>query len=180
MSRTVFVGNREYFPGIGQVNFEGPESDNPLAFKSYNPARVVVGKTMEEHLRFAACYWHTFCANGSDPFGPGTRNYSWATRANAMERSRDRIDAAFEFFTKLNVPFYCFHDFDLSSEGHSVAESEENMRVMVELAKERQQASGMNRGDRCARIDILRQDQTSKQPETTRSHGARKARVELG
>jgi xylose isomerase len=143
MSRTVFVGNREYFPGIGQVKFEGPESDNPLAFKTYDAARVVAGKTMEEHLRFAVCYWHTFCANGGDPFGPGTRSYEWATKSDAMDRARDRIDAAFEFFTKLDVPFYCFHDFDLAKEGASVAESEANMQIMVELAKERQQATGM-------------------------------------
>ena len=97
MSRTVITGNTEYFPGIEQIRFEGPESDNPLAFKSYDPARQVAGKTMEEHLRFAVCYWHTFCANGGDPFGPGTREYPWATRSDPMDRSRDRIDAAFEF-----------------------------------------------------------------------------------
>ena len=72
MSRQVFKGNREYFPGINQIAYEGPESDNPLAFKAYDPSRVIAGKTMEEHLRFAVCYWHTFCGTGHDPFGPGT------------------------------------------------------------------------------------------------------------
>ena len=143
MSRTVFVGDTEYFPGIGQIQYEGPESDNPLAFKSYDPSRAVAGKTMEEHLRFAVCYWHTFCATGADPFGPGTREPAWASAADPMGRSRDRADAAFEFFTKLNVPFWCFHDFDLASEGASVAESEKNLRAMVELAKERQAETGM-------------------------------------
>jgi xylose isomerase len=143
MSRTVFVGEREYFPGIGQIKFEGPGSDNPLAFKSYDATRVVAGRTMEEHLRFAVCYWHTFCATGADPFGPGTQIHPWAGKSDAMARSRDRVDAAFEFFTKLNVPFWCFHDFDLASEGKSVAESEQNLRTMVDLAKERQAASGM-------------------------------------
>ena len=143
MNRTVFVGDTEYFPGVGQIQFEGPESDNPLAFKTYEPSRQVAGKTMEEHLRFAVCYWHTFCATGSDPFGPGTRCHPWATNNDPMDRSRDRIDAAFEFFTKLNVPFYCFHDFDLATEGNTVSESEENLRSMVGMAKERQQASGM-------------------------------------
>lgn len=143
MSRTVFVGDREYFPGIGRIGYEGPESDNALAFKAYDPARVVAGKTMEEHLRFAVCYWHTFCAEGADPFGPGTRRHAWAAKADAMDRSRDRLDAAFEFFSKLNVPFWCFHDFDISSEGASVGESEENLRAMVELAKERQRETGL-------------------------------------
>lgn len=143
MSRKVFVGDREYFPGIGRIRYEGPESDNALAFKAYDPARVVAGKTMEEHLRFAVCYWHTFCAEGADPFGPGTRRHAWAAKADAMDRSRDRLDAAFEFFSKLGVPFWCFHDFDLSSEGASVGESEENLRAMVELAKERQRETGL-------------------------------------
>ncbi len=143
MSRKVFIGDTEYFPGISQIEYEGPESDNPLAFKSYDPNRVVAGKTMEEHLRFAVCYWHTFCASGADPFGPGTRNHAWARAADAMDRSRDRADAAFEFFTKLNVPFWCFHDFDLASEGASVAESENNLKAMVDLAKERQAETGM-------------------------------------
>lgn len=143
MSLKVFVGDREYFPGIGRIRYEGPESDNALAFKAYDPARVVAGKTMEEHLRFAVCYWHTFCAEGADPFGPGTRRHAWAAKADAMDRSRDRLDAAFEFFSKLGVPFWCFHDFDLSSEGASVGESEENLRAMVELAKERQRETGL-------------------------------------
>ena len=143
MNRKVFVGDREYFPGIGRIGYEGPESDNALAFKAYDPARVVAGKTMEEHLRFAVCYWHTFCAEGADPFGPGTRRHAWAVKADAMDRSRDRVDAAFEFFSKLGVPFWCFHDFDLSSEGASVGESEENLRAMVELAKERQRETGL-------------------------------------
>ncbi len=143
MSRTVFVGDKEYFPGISQIGYEGPGSDNALAFKSYDPDRVVAGKTMEEHLRFAVCYWHNFCATGADPFGPGTQQHPWAVKDDAMDRSRDRIDAAFEFFTKLNVPYWCFHDFDMASEGDGVAESEKNLQTMVELAKERQQATGM-------------------------------------
>ncbi len=143
MSRTVFIGDREYFPGIGQIQYEGPESDNPLAFKTYDPNRVVAGKTMEEHLRFAVCYWHTFCATGADPFGPGTQAHPWAEKDDAMDRSRDRVDAAFEFFSKLNVPYWCFHDVDLSTEGSSIAETEKNLQEMVGLAKDRQEATGM-------------------------------------
>ena len=142
MSRTVFVGDKEYFPGISQIKFEGPKSDNPLAFKTYAPSRVVGGKTMEEHLRFAVCYWHTLCAT-ADPFGPGTQFHPWAEKKDPMERSLDRADAAFEFFSKLNVPFWCFHDFDLATEGNSVAESEKNLQTMVDLAKERQEATGV-------------------------------------
>ncbi len=144
MRRTVFIGEREYFPGIGQIQYEGRESDNPLAFKSYDPTRVVAGKTMEEHLRFAACYWHSFCATGADPFGPGTRVHPWATGKTPRDRSRERVDAAFEFFSKLNIPFWCFHDFDLAFEGGTVSESEQNLCEMVELARERQDATGVS------------------------------------
>ncbi|NNK38094.1 MAG: xylose isomerase [Xanthomonadales bacterium] len=143
MNRKPFVGDTEYFPGIGRIEYEGPGSDNPLSFKAYEPNRIVAGKTMEEHLRFAVCYWHTFCADGADPFGPGTRPHPWRTGEDPMENARNRQDAAFEFFTKLNVPYYCFHDRDMAPEGASVAESEQNLRVLVERAGERQEATGV-------------------------------------
>ncbi|MEL7187628.1 MAG: xylose isomerase [Pseudomonadota bacterium] len=143
MARTIFTGDTSYFPTVDQIQYEGPESDNPLAFKTYDPTRVVAGKTMEEHLRFSVCYWHTFCAVGGDPFGPGTRVHPWTVGSNPLENATEKLNAAFEFFTKLNVPFWCFHDFDLAWEGASVAESEKNMQVMVELAKERQAETGM-------------------------------------
>lgn len=143
MSRTVFIGDTEYFPGIDQINYEGPESDNPLAFKTYDPARIVAGKPMEEHLRFAVCYWHSFCGGGADPFGPDTRLPAWAKKADPHARATARMDAAFEFFTKLNVPYWCFHDVDIAWEGTSVEESERNLQKMVELAKVRQQETGM-------------------------------------
>ena len=142
MSRLLFIGEREYFPGIGPIPYEGPGSDNPLSFKAYDAGRVVGGKTMEEHLRFAVCYWHTFCADGGDPFGPGTRTHPWRG-SDPMDNARRKLDAAFEFFTKLNVPFYCFHDRDIAPEGGSVAESESNLEELVGLAKERQEATGM-------------------------------------
>jgi xylose isomerase len=143
MSRTLFIGETEFFPAIGRIEYEGPDSDNPLSFKAYDPERVVAGKSMEEHLRFAVCYWHTFCADGGDPFGPGTRVLPWKSGTDAMQIARNKMDAAFEFFTKLNVPFYCFHDRDMAPEGSSVAESEFNLSTLVSLAKERQQATGM-------------------------------------
>ena len=142
-SRSVHVGDTEYFPGIGQIPFEGAGSDNPLAYKAYDASRVVAGKTMEQHLRFAVCYWHTFCAPGQDPFGPGTRNYAWSMANDPLQRATDKMDAAFEFFTKLNVPYWCFHDVDISPEGESVAESERNLGAMVDRARQLQQATGM-------------------------------------
>ncbi len=143
MSRTVHIGDTEFFPGIGRIGYEGPDSDNPLAFKAYDPDRVIAGKTLEEHLRFAVCYWHTFCATGADPFGPGTRQPAWAADPDPLKRSTNRLDAAFEFFTKLNVPFWCFHDFDMAWEGDNIEASEQNLRTMVDLASERQKETGM-------------------------------------
>ena len=143
MSRTIFTGDNVYFPGIEKIRYEGPESDNPLAFKTYDPSRVIGNKTMEEHLRFAVCYWHTFCATGNDPFGPGTRVHPWTVENDPLANATEKLNAAFEFFTKLNVPFWCFHDFDIAWEGASVAESEKNLQTVVDLAKERQQETGM-------------------------------------
>ena len=114
------LGDKEYFPGIGKINFEGRDSDNPLAFKFYDENKVIGAKTMKEHLRFAIAYWHTFCGTGEDPFGPGTQLFPWATGENAIARAKNKMDAAFEFFTKIGAPYYCFHDIDVVSEGSSV------------------------------------------------------------
>ncbi len=143
MTTNLFTGDREFFPGIGRIAFEGPESDNPLAFKVYDESRLVGRKSMRDHLRFAVCYWHSFCATGADPFGPGTRAYPWAENADPTARAADRLDAAFEFFTKLGVPYYCFHDRDLAPEGATVAESERNLERFVALARQRQEATGV-------------------------------------
>jgi xylose isomerase len=141
---TPFIGKREYFPGIGRIPYEGIGSDNPLAFKHYDANRKIGDKTMAEHLRFAACYWHSFCNAGHDPFGPGTRAYPWDKHATtALGRAEDKIDAAFEFFTKLGVPYYCFHDIDMSPDADDIGEYEKNLKHMVALAKERQQSTGM-------------------------------------
>lgn len=143
MSTSTYIGPSEFFPGIGRIPYEGPESDNPLAFKAYDENRIVGSKSMREHLRFSVCYWHTFLGAGDDPFGPGTRDYPWATRPDPMDQARDRVDAAFEFISKLGVPYYCFHDRDLAPEGHGVADSEARLAQMIELARERQQATGI-------------------------------------
>lgn len=138
-----FIGNKEHFPGIGAIPFEGKSSTNPLAFKFYDAGKVVAGKTMREHLRFAVAYWHSFCGTGADPFGPGTRDFPWSGHGSPMEDAKAKLDAAFEFFTKLGVGFYCFHDRDIAPAGSTVAESAANLETLVGLAKERQQATGV-------------------------------------
>jgi len=139
---TTFKGNKEYFPGIGQIRYEGPESKNPLAFRWYDENRLVGGKTMKEHLRFAVAYWHSFCAEGSDPFGPGTKTFPWSGISDPMDAARAKMDAAFEFTSKMNIPFYCFHDVDVVGDG-SVFEIEKRLTRMIDFAKERQEATGI-------------------------------------
>ena len=95
------LGSKEYFTGIGDIKFEGKESDNPLAFKFYNPDQVVAGKTMREHFKFAMAYWHTLCGTGGDPFGPGTKQFPWSVDKDSIKAAKDKADAAFEFVTKM-------------------------------------------------------------------------------
>ncbi|MCK9207432.1 MAG: xylose isomerase [Salinivirgaceae bacterium] len=140
---SIVLGEKEYFKGIGKIQFEGTGSKNPLAFRYYDENRFVGGKTMKEHLRFAVAYWHSFCGDGGDPFGNATRPMPWRGATDPIQAGKDKMDAAFEFFTKLGNPFYCFHDFDLVSEGSSVAESEKRLQTIVEYAKQKQAASGV-------------------------------------
>ncbi len=137
------LGNKEYFKGIGQIKFEGPESDNPLAFRYYDEKKVVAGKSMKDHFKFACAYWHTLCNTGGDPFGPGTKKFPWAVSSDPVQLAKDKMDAAFEFMTKLGLPYYCFHDFDLIEEGGSLAESEKRLQTITDYAKEKQKASGV-------------------------------------
>ena len=139
----IITGDKEFFKGIGSIKFEGVESDNPLAFKWYDENKVVAGKTMKEHLRFAVCYWHTFCNTGADPFGPGTKHFPWDAAGDAVQRAKDKMDAAFEFITKLGVPYYCFHDIDLVDEGANIKEYESRLQTIVDYAKQKQNASGV-------------------------------------
>jgi len=137
-----FTGSKEYFPGIGKIKYEGPKSDNPLAFKYYDPTKKVGGKAMKDHLRFAVAYWHSFCGDGTDQFGNATQNQAWKKDAkNPMDGAERKLDAAFEFITKLGAEFYCFHDRDMAPEGATPAESEKNLQAMVAKAKERQKAT---------------------------------------
>lgn len=137
------LGETEYFKGIDRIRYEGPETDNPLAYRFYDENRVVAGKTMREHFKFAVAYWHTLCGTGGDPFGPGTKNFPWLQAADAVQQARDKMDAAFEFITKLGLPYYCFHDFDLIAEGASLAESERRLQMIGAYAKEKMAASGV-------------------------------------
>ncbi|MBI9098259.1 MAG: xylose isomerase [Spirochaetaceae bacterium] len=131
-----YRGNKEYFPGVGKIKFEGKDSDNDLAFKFYDENKIISGKTMKKHLRFATAYWHSFCADGSDPFGNGTIRHPW-------KNTEEKADAAFEFFSKLGTPYYCFHDIDASEDADSIAEYEDNYKKTTEILLERQNATGV-------------------------------------
>jgi xylose isomerase len=140
---SIVTGEKEFFKEIGQVKFEGLESDNPLAFRWYDADRVVAGKTMKDHLRFAGAYWHSFCGNGADPFGGATHVFPWDEKADAVERAKDKMDAAFEFLTKMNLPYYCFHDVDVVDYGNDVVENDRRLQALVDYAKQKQAASGV-------------------------------------
>ena len=143
MSLNVVTGDKEYFSGIQKIKFEGKDSDNPLSFKYYDPDSVVDGKTMKDHLRFATAYWHTFCGTGNDPFGPGTKVYPWDNSNDPIHAASQRMDAAFEFFTKLGTEFFCFHDRDMSPEGGTVMETNKLLQNFSDLAKQKQEESGV-------------------------------------
>jgi xylose isomerase len=136
-------GSKDYFKGIGTIRYEGRGSDNPLAFKFYDSKKKVGKKTMEEHFRFAIAYWHTFCGTGGYPFGVPTKNFPWLTATDPLQRAKDKMDAAFEFFIKIGAPFYCFHDYDIVEEAPTLKESEKRIETMVDYARQKQKASGV-------------------------------------
>jgi xylose isomerase len=137
------AGEKEFFKGIGKIKYEGKDSRNSLAYKWYDENKVVAGKTMKEYFRFAVAYWHSFCGGGRDPFGVETRSYLWNKQSDPIVRAKEKMDAAFEFITKMGIPLYCFHDFDLVDEGGSIAESDKRVQALVDYAKEKQKASGV-------------------------------------
>ncbi|WP_371193786.1 xylose isomerase [Glaciecola sp. SC05] len=133
-----------YFDSISPIEYEGTDSDNPLAFHHYNPEEIVLGKSMKEHLRFAACYWHNFCWDGADVFGQGTFSRPWLKAdLEPMAAAKQKADVAFEFFSKLNIPFYCFHDVDVAPEGNSIKEYVHNFSSMVDVLEQKQAETGM-------------------------------------
>ncbi|AEC01394.1 xylose isomerase [Parasphaerochaeta coccoides] len=142
MSAQYFTGDQEFFTGIGAIRFEGPRSDNPLAFKFYDPAKKIAGKTMKEHLRFAIAYWHSFCADGADPFGRASHDFPW-NHANPMTAAHLKAQAAFEFFTKIGAPYYCFHDADVAPEGDNVDEYQKNYWEIARIFRTLQDKTGV-------------------------------------
>lgn len=139
----VIQGETEFFKGIGQIKYEGLESDNPLAFRWYDADRLVAGKPMKDHLRFAGAYWHSFVGSGADPFGEPTHLFAWDKKTDPVDRAKDKMDAAFEFLTKMNLPFYCFHDVDVVEYGNDIVENERRLAALVEYAKQKQTESGV-------------------------------------
>jgi len=134
----------EFFHEVEQIRFEGPDSDNPLAFRWYDAERIVLGKRMQDHLRFAVAYWHSFNWSGFDIFGDGTLDRPWMSdRGDEMSLARDKMAAAFEFFSKLGVPFFCFHDRDVAPEGGTFSESSARLHEMAEHAQEHMQETGV-------------------------------------
>ena len=133
---------KEFYPGIGKIEYEGKKSRNPLAFRWYDPEKVVSGKTMKDHLRFAIAYWHSFCGDGTDQFGNATHSYPWKD-LKEDDRIRQRLDAAFEFITKIGAPYYCFHDVDVVGGEGSVFDIEKRLEKFVPVMKKLQEQTGV-------------------------------------
>lgn len=131
----------EFFKGIGKIKYEGGGSQNPLAFKFYNPNAVIGGKTMREQLRFAMSYWHTMCAEGTDMFGAGTIDKSYGAN-DPMAVAENKAHAAFELMEKLDLDYYCFHDRDIAPEGDTLAESNARLDKITERLEQLMQQSG--------------------------------------
>lgn len=133
----------EIFKGIGQIKFEGVKSDNELAFRYYNPEQVVGNKTMKEHLRFAMSYWHTLCGEGNDPFGVGTVERPWNNITDPIEIAKIKVDAGFEFMSKMGIEYFCFHDRDIAPEGRDLEETNKILDEIVEYIKVNMEKTGI-------------------------------------
>ncbi len=131
------IGEQEFFPGIGEIKFEGAGSDNLFAYQYYNPEQEVLGRKMKDHFKFAIAYWHSFCNTGGDPFGPGTIVFPWDKKSDAVEKAKDKMDAALEFISKLGLEYFCFHDVDLVEEGASLKEFEQRLDAIVSYGVEK-------------------------------------------
>ncbi|MEO6455505.1 MAG: xylose isomerase [Ginsengibacter sp.] len=139
----VITGDKEFFKNISQIKYEGTGSDNPLAFRWYDESKIVAGKPMKDILRFACAYWHSFVGSGADPFGEATHNFPWDEKPDPIERAKDKMDAAFEFITKMNLPYYCFHDTDVVDYTSDIADNDKRLMTLVEYAKQKQAESGV-------------------------------------
>ena len=137
------IGNVEYYKGIGDIKFEGKNSTNPFSFKYYDPNKIVAGRALKDHFKFAIAYWHSFCGQGTDPFGSATQNFLWDKSQDPYQAAKDKADAAFEFITKMGFDYFCFHDFDLIEEGVSLKESENRLLFITDYIKIKQKESGV-------------------------------------
>lgn len=137
------TGPTEFFKGIGKIAYEGLASDNPLAFRWYDEQKLVAGKPMKEWLRFACAYWHSFCGSGADPFGAPTHIFPWDLKSDPIERAKDKADAAFEFMTKLGLPYYCFHDVDVVDYTNDILDNDRRLQTMTAFLADKQKASGV-------------------------------------
>jgi len=137
------TAQKEYFKKVSKIQYEGRDSDNPMAYRWYDESKVIAGKTMKDYLRFACAYWHSFCGSGADPFGEPTHLFPWNEKADAVERAKDKADAAFEFITKLGLPYYCFHDVDVVDYSNDVEENDNRLQAMTDYLQEKQKATGV-------------------------------------
>jgi xylose isomerase len=140
---SVISGKKQFFKNIPEIKYEGPKSDNPFAFRWYDENKKVAGKTMKEFFKFACAYWHSFNGNGADPFGEPTHIFPWNEKEDPIKRAKDKMDAAFEFITKMNLPYYCFHDVDIVDFTNNVADNEKRLKTVTAYAKQKQQESGV-------------------------------------
>ncbi|MEO7922262.1 MAG: xylose isomerase [Chitinophagaceae bacterium] len=136
---------KEFFKGIGKIKYEGPGSDNPLAFRWYEENKIVAGKTMKEYLRFACAYWHSFVGNGADPFGEPTHLFAWndVSTGPALDRAKEKANAAFEFMSKLGLPYYCFHDMDVVDHTNDITENERRLEAITAYLSVKQKETGI-------------------------------------
>jgi len=141
---SILLGDKEYFKDVKKIKFEGKDSKNPFSYRFYDENKIVFGKKMSEHFKFAVAYWHSFVNPGNDPFGIGTRSFPWSKSSDPFQNSCDKMDAAFEFISKLGLNYFCFHDFDLIEEGSSLSESEKRLGKITSYAKEKIKASDIN------------------------------------
>ena len=133
----------QFFPDVSKIQYEGIDTQNPFAYRFYNPDQIVLGKTMAEQLRLAVCYWHTFCWSGNDIFGEPTFSRPWLKAADPMQQAEDKLRAAFEFMSKLGLPFFTFHDRDVAPEGNSLQEYQKNLQYIVEKMATEMQRTGI-------------------------------------
>ena len=139
----ILIGDKEFYKGINKISYEGKKSDNPLAYKYYNPEKIIAGKKMKDHFKFAVAYWHSFCGLGSDPFGPGTQVFEWNKSDDPIQRAKDKADAAFEFITKMGFNYFCFHDVDIIEESNTLSETEKRLQIIRDYIKEKMRISGV-------------------------------------